>query len=110
MKTANSLTAALAVALLLPLGTALAAEPAATAPAAEQAAPTAAEDGKDSPKKAHRAKATDHRCTASRIRKDKAVDCEKTAAPTRTYTQEDIQQTGETDIGQALRKLDPRFY
>lgn len=107
MKTASTVAAALAVALLLPLGTTLAADQTATKPA-EQATTTSV-DANDAPKKVSPAKASDHRCTATRIRKDKAADCEKTAAPTRTYTQEEIQQTGETDIGQALRKLDPRF-
>jgi hypothetical protein len=30
--------------------------------------------------------------------------------PFRSYTQEDLQRTGETDLNEALRKLDPIFH
>ena len=33
-----------------------------------------------------------------------------TSRPLRTYTQEDLQRTGEIDMNQALRKLDPIFH
>jgi hypothetical protein len=37
-----------------------------------------------------------------------AKPCGKVSGVTR-YTQKDIKQTGQTDVGQALRQLDPRF-
>jgi hypothetical protein len=95
MKRHSAFLTALAVAALLPLSS-IAAEP---APAA--AAATA------------KAKKADKPCepaTASRIRKSKADDCKKDMPPAGTYTKEDLDSTGQTDTGEALRRLDPRFH
>lgn len=86
----------LAAAFLASAG-ALAAEPAAVAP--------------DMPKAT--AKKTSPDCedtTSSRIRRDKAGSCAKSASPTRSYSREDIERTGQMDVGDALRRLDPRFH
>jgi hypothetical protein len=48
--------------------------------------------------------------TASRIQASPAQNCrQNSSSPTRTYTQEDLQRTGEINTVEALRKLDPRF-
>ena len=97
--------AAFVLAVALPLG-ALAAEPAATT---EQTAPTA--QAADKPAKAMKVDTHCRPATDTRIRRTKVAGCEnKSAQPTRTYTKEDLERTGETDTLQALRKLDPRFY
>lgn len=53
------------------------------------------------------------KCTqapGSHIRLAKPEDCAKAArGPYRSYSKEDLERTGETDVGEALRKLDPRF-
>ena len=46
--------------------------------------------------------------TGTRIR-HKTGDCNHTF-PLRTYTQADLQSTGETNLAQALRQLDPIFH
>lgn len=54
-----------------------------------------------------KAKAADQFClrdTGSRIRTTSRQRC---TAIGRTYTRDDMSMTGETDIGSALRKLDP---
>lgn len=46
----------------------------------------------------------------SRIRLGKAEDCKKLAKqPYRSYSKDELDSTGETDINEALRKLDPIF-
>ena len=40
--------------------------------------------------------------------RQKAPNC-TTAGPMRSYDQKDLQSTGETDVGEALKKLDPIF-
>jgi hypothetical protein len=40
--------------------------------------------------------------------RQKAPNCASTA-PMRSYGQQDLERTGETDLGQALKKLDPIF-
>lgn len=66
--------------------------------AAEEAAPPKKEEAK---------------CTqvpGSHIRLAKPEDCSKAArGPYRSYSKEDLESTGETDVAEALRKLDPRF-
>jgi hypothetical protein len=47
--------------------------------------------------------------SGSRIRPRIENDC-KGAKPFRSYSQEDLQRTGEIDINEALRKLDPIFH
>lgn len=39
----------------------------------------------------------------------RSVDC-VTSSPGRSYSRNDIESTGEVDIGQALRKLDPSIH
>jgi hypothetical protein len=85
----------------------LAADTASDTPAvatATAAAPTKVAD-------ATKPKATQcDKVTGSVIRPSKRSDCKSTGAlPMRTYTQEDIERTGEISVAQALRKLDPRF-
>jgi hypothetical protein len=54
--------------------------------------------------------------TGSRIKaakpskeKDKAGKCAVSSTPMRTYTKDQIEMTGEMDIADALRQLDPAF-
>ena len=97
--------AALAAALLLPLG-AMGAEPSSSAaPAADTAQAAPAADGK--------AKKAEPKCEATattRIRKMKPTDCAKDAVGSRSYSKEELERTGEFQVGEALRKLDPRFH
>ena len=46
--------------------------------------------------------------SGSRLRQ-KAPNC-VSATPTRSYSQQELQTTGEMDLGQALKKLDPIFH
>lgn len=47
--------------------------------------------------------------TGSRIRpeRDAKGECPEVAGPGRVYDREDLQSTGETDVGRALNRLDP---
>jgi hypothetical protein len=45
--------------------------------------------------------------SGSHIRR-KAPNC-ASSAPMRSYSQQDLETTGDTDLGQALKKLDPIF-
>jgi hypothetical protein len=48
--------------------------------------------------------------TGSRIRAAQtATGCDTRTKPFRTYTQEDLERTGDIDLTEALRKLDPIF-
>jgi hypothetical protein len=48
-------------------------------------------------------------CSGSGTRiRQKAPNC-ASATPMRSYGQQDLEMTGETDLGQALKKLDPIF-
>jgi hypothetical protein len=50
------------------------------------------------------------RVTGTSIIPSQKNGCKSSSSlPMRAYTQEEIQRTGETDLNQALRKLDPRF-
>jgi hypothetical protein len=53
------------------------------------------------------------KCTqapGSHIRLSKPEDCAKIArGPYRSYSKDELDSTGESDVGEALRKLDPRF-
>lgn len=53
------------------------------------------------------------KCTqapGSRIRLARPEDCAKVArGPFRSYSKDDIDRTGESDLGEALRQLDPAF-
>jgi hypothetical protein len=48
--------------------------------------------------------------TGTRIRPKLKDNCESAARPNRTFTQEDLQRTGQIDINEALRRLDPSFH
>ena len=97
MKWQSTALAALGATMLLSLG-AVAAE----APARADGAIAATS----------KASKTESRCDASatsRIRR-KNDDCARSAAPTRTWTKQDLESTGQMDTGEALRRLDPRFH
>lgn len=47
---------------------------------------------------------------ASRVQRKKAEGCDKASSPTRSYSREELDSTGQNDMGRALRQLDPRFY
>jgi hypothetical protein len=99
MKIRSGIVTAFAVALIAPLGAVHAADTDTTAkePAKEKSA----------------AKKDEAKCDVapgSRIRQAKSEDCKKIAKqPFRSYSKEEIDNTGETDINEALRKLDPIF-
>lgn len=97
------------LALLLAGGAAVAGE--ATPPAASTettAKPVAAEaEGADATRPAKSRTCAD--VSGTRIRPNPAQGCRSAFGPLRAYTQEDLQRTGETDLNQALRKLDPIF-
>jgi hypothetical protein len=87
-----------AAALLLPLGVAVAQDVA--APAAKKAESKAKK----------KVEAECEQTSASRIHYSKTTGCLKPMQPTRTYTKEELDSTGQTDVGEALRRLDPRFH
>jgi hypothetical protein len=87
-----------------------AAEPAAQKAEAKPAAAATATADKDKTK-ASDEKKKEQKCattTGSRIRRDPPVDCDS-APGLRSYTADDINSTGEMDVSDALRKLDPRL-
>lgn len=92
------------IALLLAGGVAAAGEPAAPAASTDTPEKPVAIEGT----RPARAKACEQ-SSGSRIRSTPATGCRTSAGLLRTYTQEDIQRTGETDINEALRKIDPIF-
>jgi hypothetical protein len=47
--------------------------------------------------------------TGSRIRSNTRRDCEPLGQPFRSYSAEELQSTGEMDLSEALRQLDPAF-
>ena len=103
MKFRSRLLAVTVAALLMPVA-ALAADTtqAEKAPATEKAEPKKAE--------ATAAAATCDKVTGSRIKPTKETSCEKASnRPIRTYTADELLNTGETDLAAALRKLDPSF-
>ena len=79
--------AAVFAAVMLPLGAAFAAEPAPSAKKAPEC----------------------EQLTATRIQRTRTTDCIKPTQPTRTITKEELDSTGQADLGQALKRLDPRF-
>ncbi len=99
------------IALMLAAGAAVAGE--ATPPAASTEAtakPVATEAAaKETAAKPARPKACEN-ISGSRIRPSLAEGCRSASGPFRVFTQEDLQRTGEIDINQALRKLDPIFH
>jgi hypothetical protein len=75
--------------------------------AAEEATPPKKEETRKKPA------ADTPQCTqvpGSHIRLAKPEDCSKAArGPYRSYSKEDLERTGESDVAEALRKLDPSF-
>lgn len=74
---------------------------------------SAAERSPDRPN-AEQTLARETRCepaTGSRISRKPGADgrCENDAALLRSYEKEDLDRTGQTDLGDALRQLDPTF-
>jgi len=66
-------------------------------------------DTKDEPK-AEKPAATCQQVTGSRIKPRDATSCDKSSnRPFRSYSAESLQETGEIDLVEALRKLDPAF-
>ena len=98
MRIRSGIVTAFAVALIAPLGV--------------QASDTEAAPKADAKEKVE-AKKDEAKCDAapgSRIRQAKPADCKKLAKqPFRSYSKEELDSTGETDINEALRKLDPIF-
>jgi hypothetical protein len=45
----------------------------------------------------------------TRIRSRNPADCGTSASPTKTFSADEIRATGEMDLTEALRKLDPTF-
>jgi hypothetical protein len=78
------------------------------APAAALAADTATKTTSDAKPK----KVTTEACqgsTGSRIKPAKPADCKASKYALRTYSSDELQRTGEIDLTEALRKLDPAF-
>jgi hypothetical protein len=98
--------AASAAASWLAVTAAVAAEPAQPKAEAKPAATASTDKAqeKDNKKKAQKCAVT----TGSRIRRDPPVDCGRVPGE-QSYTAEDIASTGEMNVSEALRKLDPRF-
>jgi hypothetical protein len=103
MNRSARIIAFIASALMLPTAL-LAAD--AEAPAKPKAEPKPAAEAREVVKKA------EPRCeyvTGSRIRHDPKVNCEDGPPGLRVFTADDLQKTGEADLAQALRMLDPRM-
>lgn len=101
MKIRSITAAALASALLLPL----------TLHAGDETPPPAAKT-EASATSAHKGAKADPRCeptAQTRIRKNKAQGCID-IQPTRSYSREELENTGQTDTAEALKRLDPRFH
>ena len=63
----------------------------------------------EAPKKAPEPAKCTH-APGSHIKLAKPEDCKKAArGPYRSYSKEDLESTGETNVADALRKLDPSF-
>jgi hypothetical protein len=98
------------LALLLAGGTVLAGETTPPAASPEGAAkPAATQASTTDAAKPAKAKVCEN-ISGSRIRPSLAEGCRSASGPLRTFTQEDLQRTGEIDLNQALRKLDPIFH
>ena len=99
MKHRNSLIAGMA-ALFMAAGVA----------SADDAAAPAAKPAKEDTKKPASQAPQCTQAPGSHIRLAKPADCAKVArGPYRSYSKEDLERTGETDMSEALRKLDPSF-
>jgi hypothetical protein len=99
--------AALMSPLVVPADTAAPAPVAAAAKAAEASKPAETTAATTSDKQARTKKPVCDSSTASRIQASPGQPCKLSASPTRTYTQEELLNTGENNVADALRKLDP---
>jgi hypothetical protein len=97
----RNLLLSLAVAGLLAPATLLAADSDSPKPTADKA-----EAKPDKPKAAV---ACEH-VTGTRIQPSPKNGCKSPVTPYRTFSQEELQRTGEIDQGEALKKLDPIFH
>lgn len=101
------------IALMLAAGVAVAVAGEATPPAASTEAtakPVATEAAaRETAAKPARPKACEY-ISGSRMRPSQAEGCRTASGPLRVFTQEDLQRTGEIDMNEALRKLDPIFH
>jgi hypothetical protein len=96
----SRISAVLAAAFLLPLG----------ATAAETAAP-AAKPAKAAESTREKIPAGERQCSmpsSPRLQK-KNDDCSEAKGSTRWHLRHEIDDTGQTDMGEALRRLDPRI-
>ena len=97
----RNLALTFAIAGLLAPVTLLAADPA--KPATEQAADRTAPAKPRHP-------ASCENVSGTRILPNPKNACRSAIQPMRTYTKEDLDRTGEIDMAEALRKLDPIFH
>ena len=97
----KQIVVACATSLLVPLAVLAADAPAAAAAAAKEAARKEVE--------AKKASALCEAVTGTRIRPAKDDNCRASVSPFRSYTAEDLQQTGKIGLAEALRDLDPIF-
>jgi hypothetical protein len=97
--------------LMLAAGAAAAGEATAPAASTEATAKPVATEGaaKEAAAKPARPKACEY-ISGSRMRPNLAEGCRTASGPLRVFSQEDLQRTGEIDMNQALRKLDPIFH
>jgi len=97
MKTRSRIIAAFAVALIAPMAATYAAD-------TESAPKPAAKEKVEAKKEAAKCDVA----PGSRVRQAKPEDCQKIAKqPFRSYSKEELDSTGETNVAEALRKLDP---
>jgi predicted flap endonuclease-1-like 5' DNA nuclease len=96
------------LALMLASGATVAGEAAAPAASTEATAKPASTEATAAAAKPAKAKTCEN-SSGTRIRQDPAKGCRTPVGLLRVYTQEDLQRTGETDLNQALRMLDPIF-
>jgi hypothetical protein len=83
------------------------------APLALQAEEPAAKAAAEKTQKVEKTEKTEASCnqlTGSRIKPARSGKCESLSpSPLRSYSKEDLERTGETDLNEALRKVDPAF-
>jgi hypothetical protein len=104
MRSRSRIIAILAVVLLLPIGL--------QAADSEPAAKPKAEDKPAAEATTEAARKAEPKCeyiTGSHIRRSPKVKCEDGSPGLRVFTADDLQSTGETDLHEALRKLDTRM-
>jgi hypothetical protein len=100
----------LAVTGLLAPATLLAADSDSPKPAAEKADAKPTADKADAKPDKPKAAVTCEHVTGTRIQPSPKNGCQSPVKPYRTFSQEELQRTGEIDQGEALKKLDPIFH